>query len=133
MKKHLFIFSLAMAALAANAQTKQPATITTYKPADLETVLYCVSENGKYAAGDFGGTALLDLETGEKEVHIYENELGEESAGVTAKGVTNDGTIVGTFGYDISSPGAIRRKALTNGSTCLCPKAAATPSIARKG
>lgn len=48
MKKHLFIFSLAMAALAANAQTKQPATITTYKPADLETVLYCVSENGKY-------------------------------------------------------------------------------------
>lgn len=66
MKKHLFIFSLAMAALAANAQTKQPATITTYKPADLETVLYCVSENGKYAAGDFGGVALLDLETGEK-------------------------------------------------------------------
>ena len=96
-------------------------------------MLYCVSENGKYAAGDFGGVALLDLETGEKEVHLYESPVGGESAGVTAKGVTNDGTIVGTFGYDISSPGAIRRKALTNGSTCLCPKAAATPSIARKG
>lgn len=103
MKKHLLVMSMVMAAMTANAQTRPVATIST--PTTLQAPLYCVSANGKYAAGDFGAVSLLDLETGEETV-FYD----AANEGSSAKGVTNDGTIVGQFGVDLSAPGAVLKK-----------------------
>ena len=105
MKKHLLLISLAMATLTANAQTKPAAKITGLKPASIEAPLSSVSANGRYAAGDLGAVTLLDLETGE-ETTFWE----QANEGSTAKGVTNDGMIVGQYGVDLSAPGAVLKK-----------------------
>ena len=98
-----------MATLTANAQTKPAAKITGLKPASIEAPLSSVSSieaplssvsaNGRYAAGDLGAVTLLDLETGE-ETTFWE----QANEGSTAKGVTNDGMIVGQYGADLSPP-----------------------------
>lgn len=46
-----------------------------------------------------GAVTLLDLETGE-ETTFWE----QANEGSTAKGVTNDGMIVGQYGVDLSAP-----------------------------
>lgn len=63
-----------------------------------------------------GAVTLLDLETGE-ETTFWE----QANEGSTAKGVTNDGMIVGQYGVDLSAPGAVLKKALTRGRCCPCP------------
>ena len=52
-----------------------------------------------------GAVTLLDLETGE-ETTFWE----QANEGSTAKGVTNDGMIVGQYGVDQSAPGAVLKK-----------------------
>lgn len=97
---------MALAAMTANAQTKEIATISTPKSDYVMEPMFCVSANGNYAAGDQGAVTLLDLNTGEASV-FYE----EENDGSFAKAVTNDGTIIGQYGNGgMDSPAAILKK-----------------------
>ena len=106
MKKTVLFASLALAAMTANAQTKEIATISTPKSDYVMEPMFCVSANGNYAAGDQGAVTLLDLNTGEASV-FYE----EENDGSFAKAVTNDGTIIGQYGNGgMDSPAAILKK-----------------------
>lgn len=106
MKKTVLFASLALAAMTANAQTKEIATVSTPTSEYVMEPMFCVSANGNYAAGDQGAVTLLDLNTGEASV-FYE----EENDGSFAKAVTNDGTIIGQYGNGgMDSPAAILKK-----------------------
>ena len=106
MKKTVLFASLALAAMTANAQTKEIATVSTPTSEYVMEPMFCVSANGNYAAGDQGAVTLLDLNTGEAST-FYE----EANDGSFAKAVTNDGTIIGQYGNGgMDSPAAILKK-----------------------
>lgn len=97
-------FAAAFVAFGVCAQQKPVATVNVL-PNEISVPLYYLSENGKWAAGEFYGIASrINLETYE-----YEEYYEDDYPGTAALAISNDGLVAGRFGSDIAAPAALWR------------------------